>query len=321
MKTNPRPRRLHFRNVSRTMQGLAILTAISPGVCAAQMAPPTLVPQSISMGSFYSGAQLHIEGTAPAGTEVAVIIRGNEQDEFFNRKSRYGILWLNSDRIHIQHAPSIFLSYSSGTLQEMLSRQEIDRSVLDETAIQHHIRCLCRCKCNLTDKGRQTGIQDSQPDAVYRGQIESDFLRLKKAEGAYSMQAHSVKIVLLPGGAAKYLADVQWPAKFPPGNYKVEVYACSHSKVIAKSMANLQVAETGFPSRVQQLAFGSPWVYGAGAVLIALLAGFATDLCSTQLVRRRRHAHAEGVDEVQGAVEEVQAATSEEKETETLHRK
>jgi hypothetical protein len=303
------------------MRGMAILAAFTAGVCAAQMAPPTLVPQTISMGSFYSGAQLHIEGTVPAGTEVAVIIRGNEQDEFFNRKSRYGVLWLNSDRIHIQRAPSILLSYSSGALQDMLSREQIDKSVLDEAAILRHIRCLCRCKCNLTERSRQSGARDSQPDAIYRAQIESDFLRLKEAEGDYVMRPHSVKIVPLPGGDVKYLLDVQWPAIFPPGNYGVEVLACSHKNVIARSTGALLVAETGFPSRVQQLAFASPWIYGAGAVLIALLAGFATDLCSTQLIRRRRHARGEGAGQGPGATEEVPAETFEEKETETLHRK
>lgn len=298
--------------------GLAILAAFCAAVCTAQMAPPMVIPQTISMGSFYSGAQLHIEGTAPAGAEVAVIIRGNEQDEFFNRKSRYGVLWLNSDRIHIQRAPSIFLSYSSATLQEMLSREEIDRNVLDEAAVRRHIHCLCQCKCNLTEKGRQTGARDSQPDVTYRGQIETDFLRLKEAEEDYGIRPHSVKIVPLSGGNVKYLLDLRWPARFPPGNYGVEVFACSHKNVIARSTGLLLVAETGFPSRVQQLAFGSPWIYGTGAVLIALLAGFASDFCSTQLIRRRRHALPEG--DGHAEAEEVHPESLEEKESETLHR-
>jgi hypothetical protein len=308
------------RNQGCLARIVALVAVLTSGVCAAQMPPPTLVPQTITMGFFYNGARLHIEGTAPAGADVAVIIRGNEKDEFFNRKSRQlGILWLNSDRIHIQHVPTVFLSFSSGALDETLSRNEIDRYGLDETAILHRMRCLCRCKCNLTEGGRQTGAQDSLPDDAYRVQLEKEFLKLKEADGAYSTRPRSVKIAPLPDGHAKYLVDLEWPAKFSPGNYKVEVYAYSHSEIIGESAGTLQVAETGFPARMQQLAFGAPWVYGAGAVLIALLAGFATDFCSTKLVRRRRPARGVAASPSPEIVAEPDSERVEDKETETIH--
>lgn len=70
------------------------------------MPPPQLVPEKIEMDTFYIGARVRIQGTAPPGSGVLVVIQGSEKDEFFNRKGRVGPIWMNVDRIHVEHAPA-----------------------------------------------------------------------------------------------------------------------------------------------------------------------------------------------------------------------
>jgi hypothetical protein len=105
--------------------GMLAVTAAAAQVAAAtaQMPPPVLAPEKIGMGAFYDGARVHIEGTAPAGSGVLVVIRGSENDEFFNRTGRVGPIWLNVDRIHIKQAPSVFLTFASADVSSLLDRR------------------------------------------------------------------------------------------------------------------------------------------------------------------------------------------------------
>ena len=130
----------------------AILTIALPNIAAAQASAPSLKlsPETIQMGAFYNGAKVRIEGTAPAGSQVLVVIRGDENDEFFNKKGRVGPIWVNTDRIHVTAAPSLFLSFSSADVSSLLDRTSIEAYQLDEQAIKNRLACRSHCKCSTT---------------------------------------------------------------------------------------------------------------------------------------------------------------------------
>lgn len=268
---------------------LALSLAVGAGAttlaaATVQMAPPTLVPGKITMGTFYAGARERIEGTAPSGSGIMVVIRGDQRDEFFNRKGRIGFIWLNTDRIHIKQAPSVFLSFSSADASALLDRASLDEHLLDETAILGQMRCHCRCKCSLTDPAKQSGAEDAEPEPAYKKLLHADILYLKLHEGSYAVKPRSVSLTDGGSSGTHYALEFQWPLKAPPGDYRVEVYACREHKVIARSTAALQLVEVGFPASLEELASRHPLAYGAAAVLAAMLAGFGTDA----LVRIRR---------------------------------
>lgn len=252
-----------------------------------KMPPPTLTPEAIAMGAFYNGARVRIEGTAPADSSVLVIIEGTERDEFFNRKGRIGLIWLTVDRIHVKHAPSIFLRFTSAPLGSMVDERDIQKYDLDEAAILDRIRVLSHCKCSLTARQQQSGAHDVVPDASYAALLCADFLKLKEGEGIYFEQSGAVKVVPSASGAS-YALVFDWPKKIPPGRYRVAAYACRGQQVIAQSAATLELAEVGFPAYMAKLASTNPWIYGIAAVLAAILAGFLTDLFTSRLQRRRK---------------------------------
>lgn len=258
-------------------------------VAHAQMAPPTLTPQTIGMGAFYRGAHVRIQGTAPQACGVLIVIRGAEKDEFLNRKGRIGIIWLNADRIHVKQAPSVFLNFSSSDLSSLLDRASLDEYQLDETALRKHIHCLCHCKCKLTGANTmQTCMRGMEPDPIYAEFLRTGFLNLKENEGSYGQNPRAVRLASNSSLSTDYLLDFQWPSKAPPGDYAVEVYACRDHRVIAQSATTLQLVEVGFPAYVAGLASERPWVYGSGAVLLAMLAGFGIDALTAGLRRRKR---------------------------------
>lgn len=258
-------------------------------VAHAQMPPPTLTPPTIAMGAFYHGAHVRIQGIAPLDCGVLVVIRGAEKDEFLNRKGRVGIIWLNADRIHVKQAPSVFLNFSSGNLSSLLDRATLDEYQLDEPALRKRIHCLCHCKCKLTGTNTmQTCVRGMEPDPFYAELLRTGFLNLKENEGSYGQSPGTVRLASNANLGTEYLLNFQWPRKASPGEYAVEIYACRDRKVIAHSATTLELVEVGFPAYVADLASKSPWVYGSGAVLIAMFAGFGIDALTAGL-RRRKH--------------------------------
>lgn len=265
----------------------ALISSISLACLAnGQMPPPTLTPEKIGMGAFYSGSSVHIHGSAPEAQGVLVVIRGTDKDEFLNRKGRVGIIWLNADRIHIKQAPSAFLRFSSSDVDSLLDRVNLDQYQLDELAVRKRVRCYCGCKCKLTAaQSHQTCTRGMQPDPAYNELLRNSFVNLKESEGSYHLYSGAVKITSLPDPATEYSLNVRWPKRLPPGNYAVEVYACRDRRVISHSVAVLELVEIGFPAKVANLAVNRPWIYGASAVLIAMLAGFGIDALAVRFRR------------------------------------
>lgn len=253
-------------------------------------------PEKIEMGAFYNGAKVRIEGVVPASSRVLVVLRGAENDEFFNKKGRVGPIWLNTDRVHITQAPSLFLSYSSDDVSSLLDRAVIDEYQLDEAAIQKRMRARVHCKCPVSTKAR-TGAgsvvcKGTAPDEHYGELIRRNYLAVKLGEGSYQRFANSVRVADAEGGATRYSLEFLWPRKAPPGSYRVEVYACRNRAVVARSSASLDVLEVGFPAQMASLAGERPWVYGLFAVVAAVIAGFGIDAVAARLRRPRQRPQA-----------------------------
>jgi len=272
---------------------LAILAPVLPQTSSAQAPSPTvkLSPETIQMGAFYSGAKVRIEGTAPAGSQVLVVIRGEEHDELFNKKGRVGPIWVNTDKIHVAFTPSLFLSFSSADVTALLDPTSIETYQLDQQAIKNRLACRTRCKCSPTTRHHTSAgviahCAGVEPDPQYRELIASNYLALKSREGRYQTHSGVVRIVNATGDNSRYSVDLDWPRSAPPGSYEVEVYACQNRSVAARTTTVLQVVEVGFPAQMVALAAGRPWVYGIVAVLGAVFAGFIIDAITSRLRRR-----------------------------------
>lgn len=284
-----------------------LLTALMvsiPGSAAAQVSANSsavssdlsvkVSPQAIQMGAFYDGAKMRIEGTAPSGSQVLVIIRGEEHDELFNKKGRVGPIWVNTDRIHVAFTPSLFLSFSGADVTAFLDPASIEAYQLDEQAIKNRLASRSHCKCSTTVRhhtwpGTITRCAGVEPDPKYQELIRSYYLALKSRERRYQTHLGAVRITNPGSNAAadsQYSLDFDWPRSAPPGSYQVEVYACKNRVVAARTTTPLQVVEVGFPEAMVTLSSGHPLAYGVIAILAAVLAGFTIDALTVRLRRR-----------------------------------
>jgi Putative transmembrane protein (Alph_Pro_TM) len=286
---------------------LTVLTIAIPSTAAAQASALSVKvsPDAIQMGAFYNGAKMRIEGTAPSGSQVLVVIRGDEHDELFNKKGRVGPIWVNTDRIHVAFTPSLFLSFSSTDVTALLDPTSIEAYQLDEQAIKNRLASRSHCKCDTTTRhhtwsGAIEQCAGVEPDPRYRELIRNSYLDLKSRQGRYQTHLNAVRMANATADNSRYSVDFDWPRSAPPDSYRVEVYACKNRSVVDRTSAQLRVVEVGFPEQMVTLSRGHPTLYGLIAVLAAILAGFTIDALTVRLRWRswgnprpkiRGHAH------------------------------
>jgi hypothetical protein len=284
---------------------LTVLTIAIPKTATAQVSGPSSVlssdlsvkvsPEAIQMGAFYNGAKMRVEGTAPSGSQVVVIIRGEEHDELFNKKGRVGPIWVNTDRIHVAFTPSLFLSFSGADVTTFLDPASIEAYQLDEQAIKNRLACRSHCKCSTTVRhhtwfGAISECAGVEPDPKYQELIRSNYLALKSRARRYQTHLGAVRMTNAgldqTASDSHYSVDFDWPRSAPPGSYDVEVYACKNRTVAAQTKTRLQVVEVGFPAEMDALSNGHPLGYGLIAILAAVIAGFTIDALTVRLRRR-----------------------------------
>ena len=279
---------------------LALVWYSSLGVGLAEGSTETslkVTPQTIEMGTFYNGEKVRIEGIADPGSEVLVVVKGANKDEFFNRKGRVGPIWVNADRVHIMGIPSLFLSFSGSSASSILSREVIDACQLDETAVMKHLRCKVHCKCKAPEgSDRCLGVE---PDETYLETIRTNLQRLKTHEGSYRTASGTVELGQPDSKGRPFSLEFLWPRKAPAGSYNVEVYLCCQGSVIGRMSAPLSVVEVGFPAQMASLAKENGLLYGVLAVVAAGLAGFGMDFLVAGL-RKRKDKRKRRIAEIQG---------------------
>jgi hypothetical protein len=251
---------------------LAAVFVLAEGFSASEPVTPTLrvTPAVVRMGAFYSGAQMRIEGAIRSGSEVVVVVRGADREETFNRKRRYGVIWINSGKVHVKGVPSLFLRFSDQPVRRFLTRQAMDRYQLDEAAIKSQMHI---------DPDQDTDV------------ILASWLTLKAQEGSYMLIRDAVKMSPSASDETRYSVDFKWPKKAPPGSYQVRVYECRDQQVVGMASATLPVVKVGFPAWMAVISNERAFWYGVVCVLTAAIFGFGIDSLTALLFGAKAPSH------------------------------
>jgi len=226
--------------------------------------PCRVTPRLIQVGAFYDGADLRIEGVAAPGARVIVTVTGPDREEAFNRKARFGPVWLNAGKVRISGAPSLFLRFSSQPASGLAPG-------FDEASLAARLH-----------------LSPASPDRRADASLRADYLALKKADGVYAFHESGVTLAAPGPAGAPYNVRFRWPKKAPPAEYRVHVFEVRPGEPMAESVYPLLVVRTGFPAWLAGMAENRASLYGITAVLIGALAGFGIDFLTTRLFGRKR---------------------------------
>jgi len=182
--------------------------------------------------------------------EVIVTIAGPSVPVTVRRKDKkYGI-WVNTDAVEVDAAPSFYAIATSGPLSEILS---------DTEDLRHHIT-IPRA---IRSVGAPMTIQDapSFTDALIRIRSESDLYQLKD---------ETVEIT----EGTLFRTSVALPANLTEGDYTTRFYLTRDGAVIDTFETVIFVQKVGLERFLYNLAHDRPLIYGLLSLAIAIAAGW-----------------------------------------------
>lgn len=238
---------------------LTILLLLLAGHALAQESVVAGLSQDrIDITANFDGSDLIIYGAVkreapvPEGAlDVIITVEGPSEPERVRRKSRVFGIWINTDVVVIDQAPSFYAVATTGPFSEVLSDTDDLRNSI---SIPRAIRSV------------------GAPQTVDKAQDFTDALiRLRSAKGFYRMSDGGVRLT----DQTLFRTDVDLPANLVEGNYKTRIFLLRDKKVVNLYEKTIFVRKVGLERWLFRLAHKRPALYGLLALAIAAFAGWA----------------------------------------------
>lgn len=241
-------RRQGFLGILPALSGLLILS------CApAAAAGLRLIPDSIRIGPFFSGALVHVSGEIPSGSQAIVEMIGKRIEEQLLRKGRRWDIWMTVGEIDIEDAPCLYLVMSTSPTE--FSRLGTDAEF---------------GYAALKRRAYFTGDVQEMP----RAEIFRWFIELKEEENLYGLQPGTLKVSGRSGDLDTIEGSFRIPSRIPPGDYTVRLSVVDHGHLLQSETAHLSVGMSNLPAFLTSLSRRHGALYGLFAVAIAVIFGF-----------------------------------------------
>ena len=211
-------------------------------------------PNTIHMGSFFSGEKVTVRAVVPFGDHIAFRILGPREDLTLMRKGRVGGLWMNVQQIHFKNLPQVYLLWTSDTLVSMEAGGGTKAMKLNYLSV---------LSGTLETKNQEA-----------ESLVLNELIKLKEADSLYHVFEGTVRIKPLENGVwDRAEAVLELPPKINPGTYTLELLAFKEGKGRLLHSSVLEVKLVGFPALISGLASRKGLLYGILAVLIATASG------------------------------------------------
>jgi uncharacterized protein (TIGR02186 family) len=245
------------RRVALVCWALMILTPHAAGA-AASNGILQLEPPEVAIGLFFSGTDLRVTGSAPAGSRLAVVCAGAETSVVFQEKGKIlGVFWMNIGDIAFDHVPVAYQIATTGKLASMARGEVLIQAGVGYDAV---------------------GSRAAPASAPEQRRLLPELIKLKEREGLYSVSEGSINLQPADDGTARFSAILHLPARTPEGQYAVRLidFQADQASILAEK--RLQVRFVGAAAAIKSLSATHGVLYGVLSVFIALAAGLATGL-------------------------------------------
>ncbi len=240
------------------MRALALVLVLTcfaggPAIAQADGAEPLLIALSkerIEVDSRFSGTTIALVGATRAPGDVIVTVRGPERATVVRRKRRAAGIWVNRDSVAFRNVPEYYAVAASRPLEE----------IAPPALLQHH----------------QAGIDNLRLEAIWiRAAGETDAFRAALARdrmqsGLYAEGVGTVEFV----EDTLFRVALAFPAAIPTGEYIAEALLVRDGSLVAKRHAVFTIEKGGFAADVSHFSREDAPIYGAIAILVALVAGW-----------------------------------------------
>ena len=228
-----------------------------------------LSQDEVAISTRFDGSDILVFGAVkrdvpvPDGPPLGVIvaIAGPSEPVMVRRKERRFGIWVNTDEVEIDAAPSFYAVAASGALGDVLSDTE---DLRHRISIPRAIRSV----------GAPAGIDDatSFTDAL---------VRIRSTRGLYQLLEDQVVV----DDQTLFRVSVRLPAALSEGAYATRIFLTREGRVISSYETAIDVRKVGMERWLFSLSREQPLIYGLMSLAIAIFAGWSASAVFT-LFRR-----------------------------------
>ena len=242
------------------MRILALLLAmLLPVSAVGEEVVAGLSQNRISITANFDGSEIFVFGAVkrqappPEDAEplqVVITVSGPSVPVTVRRKEkRYGI-WVNTDAVEVDLAPSFYAVATSAPLHDVLTEVE---------DLRHHVSV----PRAIRSVGAPMNIQDSPS-------FTEALIRIREKSDLYQLREGSVTIV----DDTLFRTSVALPANLTEGNYTTRFFLTRGGEVIDEFETGIDVRKVGLERFLYNLAHQRPLIYGILSLAIAIAAGW-----------------------------------------------
>ncbi len=227
-----------------------------------------LSQNAVSITANFNGSEILIYGAvkrdAPAPSdapmEVIITVEGPSVPLTIRRKDRRAGIWINTEAVTVDSAPTFYAVATTGPLTSILKDTE---NLRYQITIPRVIRAV--------------GITS---EATNAGDFVIAMLRLRDENGLYRLDQGKVEFL----EETLFRTDVILPANLTDGEYRVRIFLTRDGRVVDTQERIIGVRKEGLERFLYNLAHERPLISGIVAVLLAVVAGWAAS-AAFRLVR------------------------------------
>lgn len=248
--------------MTRTACALSLaLVALAGGSAAAQKPQPLVVDLSnsvVSITTGFAGADLLLFGAFDGQGDLAVVVTGPPRNETVWKKTRVAGIWLNGQSMTFLDVPSFYRVAATADLDQIAPPDVLDRLQIGVNHVPLPVA--------------PGAARSESPKTIET--FRAALIRNKQFDGLYGIQPAQATVI----GGRLFRAAIHLPGNVQPGTYHVETHLFNDRKLVASRATWLSVERAGFGDAVYRFAFDSSALYGAVAILLALVAGWLASL-------------------------------------------
>ncbi|UWR21665.1 TIGR02186 family protein [Sulfitobacter sp. S190] len=212
----------------------------------------------VSITTNFDGSEILVFGAVKRETaipdgppvEVIVTVAGPSAPVLVRRKEKRFGIWVNTDAIEVDRAPSFYAISTSGPLQDILTRTEDQRHKI---SIPQAIRSV-GAPASITDAASFT-------EALIRIRMKSDLYQLN--EGDVTIEEQTL-----------FRTSVALPAALTEGGYDTRIFLTRGGAVVAEYETIIDVRKVGLERWLFTLSREQAFLYGLMSLAIAIAAGW-----------------------------------------------
>lgn len=224
-----------------------------------------LSKDTVSINTSFDGSEILIFGAvkreAPIQDDprmqVIVTVSGPSEPVMVRRKEKRFGIWVNTDAVEVDRAPSFYAVSTSTLLGLSLSDTE---DIRHKVSIPRAIRSV----------GAPMNIMDSES-------FTEALIRIKKSSGQYQLNEGTVSV----DEQTLFRTRIELPAALTEGDYQTRIFLTRGGEVISKYETSIFVRKVGLERWLFTLSRENAFLYGLMSLAIAIAAGWGASAVFT----------------------------------------